>query len=195
MANLITLATYKEVVGITSTTTDFPLSTFVDSVSQLVKTYCNNSFVDYFSTNKVETFSINYPQHFVQLTESPVNTVVSVQERDSITSSYTTLVNNSEYYLDTDTDSIYRSDGGIGYKSFPIGPGAVIVTYKAGYSSVPDDLKLAVIDLITYYFKEERKVRQTIAGASRQNVGSSSQRDNVAFPDHIKRVLDLYKNY
>lgn len=195
MADLITLEDYKEAEGISTPKDDLKLNALIPSVSQLVKTYCNNSFVDYFSTNKVETFSINYPQHFVQLTESPVNTIVSVQERDSITSSYTTLVNNSGYYLDTDTDSVYRSDGANSYKSFPIGPGAVIVTYKAGYSSVPDDLKLAVIDLITYYFKEERKVRQTIAGASRQNAGSSSQRDNVAFPDHIKRVLDLYKNY
>jgi hypothetical protein len=32
-------------------------------------------------------------------------------------------------------------------------------------------------------------------GASIQNVTSSSQRNNVAYPDHIKRVLDLYKNY
>ena len=67
--------------------------------------------------------------------------------------------------------------------------------YTAGYASTPEDLKLAVIDLVTYYFKEERKNRQTIAGASIQNPGSTTQRDNIAFPDHIKRVLDLYKNY
>ena len=67
--------------------------------------------------------------------------------------------------------------------------------YTAGYSAVPADLKLAVIDLITYYLKDEHKQRRTMAGASIQNDGSSSQKDNVAFPDHIKRVLDLYKNF
>ena len=73
--------------------------------------------------------------------------------------------------------------------------GAVEVVYTAGYSAVPADLKLAVLDLVTYYLKDEHKQRQSIAGASIQNASSSSQRDNVAFPDHIKRVLDLYKTY
>jgi hypothetical protein len=89
----------------------------------------------------------------------------------------------------------------MGYKSFPLGPGSVEVIYKAGYTDasgnaeVPEDLRLAVIDLITYYYKDQSKTRQTIAGASIQNNVTSSQRNNVAFPDHIKRVLDLYKNY
>jgi len=56
-------------------------------------------------------------------------------------------------------------------------------------------LRLAVTDLITYYLKDEHKERRTIAGASIQNQASTSQRNNVAFPDHIKRVLDLYKNF
>jgi len=43
--------------------------------------------------------------------------------------------------------------------------------------------------------KDEHKARQTLQGASIQNNSSSSQRNNVAFPDHIKRVLDLYKNF
>ena len=59
----------------------------------------------------------------------------------------------------------------------------------------PADLKLAVIDLVTYYHKDEYKERKVMAGASIQNAGSTSQANNVAFPDHIKRVLDLYKNF
>ena len=198
MANLIDRQTYKDMQGITSTTNDFILSTFIDSVSQLVKTYCNNTFVDHFSVanKKIETFSIDYNTHFVQLTESPVNTIIAVKERTTISSAYTDIISTtSKWYLDSSTDSIYRSNGANGYQSFPTGPGAVVIEYTAGYSNVPEDLKLAVIDLVTYYFKDQTKSRQTIAGASLQVNPTSTMRGNIGFPDHIKRVLDLYKNY
>ena len=161
---------------------------------QLVKTYCGNSIVDHYSTNKVETFSINWSTNLVQLTESPIVSIVSVEERDDYSSSYTT-VPATEYFADTALDAIYRVSTNGGAKNWPGGPASVKVTYKAGYSECPADLQLAVIDLITYYMKDEHKARQTIAGASIQNNASSSQRNNVAFPDHIKRVLDLYKNF
>ena len=193
MADLVTLAEYKEAEGISSPKEDLRLATIVPSVSQLVKTYCANSIIDHYSTNKVETFSIDWDTYLVQLTESPVNTIVSVHKRDSVTESYST-VPTTDYYLDTATDSVLYVTGST-YKNWPRGAGAVKVTYTAGYASTPKDLKLAVFDLITYYLKDEHKERRTLGGASIQNQGSTSLRDSVAFPDHIKRVLDLYKNF
>jgi len=189
MANLITLSTYKDLKGIASTTHDFVLSTLIESVSQLVKTYCGNSITDFYTTSKVEQFTINWSTNILQLTEAPLNAVVSVHERASFSSDYT-LLNTSEYYADYSTDSIYRAQ-----QAWPTGLGSVKITYTAGYSDCPADLKLAVVDLVTYYYKDEHKARQTMAGASLQNQSSSSMRNNIAFPDHIKRVLDLYKTF
>ena len=195
MADLTTLNDYKAAEGISSPEDDARLKFLIPSVSELVKTYCGNSFVDYYSTNKVEAINIDWDTHIIQLTESPVNTIVSVEERDSYGSSYITLTTGAyEYYLDSATDSVIRTTNG-SYKNWRRGPGAVRVTYTAGYSVLPSDLRLAVFDLVTYYLKDEHKERRTIAGASIQNQASSSQRNNVAFPDHIKRVLDLYKNF
>jgi len=196
MANLITLQDYKTAEGITQPKDDSRLNVLIPSVSALVKTYCGNSFVDFYSTNKTETFTIDWATHIVQLTESPVNSIVSVKERTSYSDSYNTLTTGAyEYALDTATDSILRTLSSGRYKNWPQGVDAVEVVYKAGYSAVPSDLKLAVLDLVTYYLKDEHKQRQTIAGASLQNQGSTSQNNNVSFPDHIKRVLDLYKNF
>ena len=195
MADLITLQEYKTAEGISQPKEDARLNVLIPSVSQLVKTYCGNSFVDFFSTNKTETFSIEWSTHLVQLTESPVNAIVSVQEATSYGGALTTLtVGAQEYALNKATDCIYRTTSG-GYKPWPIGIETVKIVYTAGYSAVPADLKLAVLDLVTYYLKDEHKARQSIAGASIQNQSSSTQRDNVSFPDHIKRVLDLYKNF
>lgn len=196
MANLITLTEYKEAEGISSPKEDERLSVLLPSVSQLVKTYCGNSFVDFFSTNKTETFNINWDTNIVQLTESPVNTIVSVEERTSYSASYTALTTGAyEYFLDEATDSVLRTNSSGRSKNWPKGFGSVKVVYTAGYASLPSDLKLAVFDLITYYLKDEHKERRTLGAASIQNQSSTSQRNNVAFPDHIKRVLDLYKNF
>ena len=196
MADLVTLAQYKEAEGISSSKDDLRFNSIIPSVSELVKTYCGNSFVDFYSSNKTETFTIDWDTYVVQLTESPVNSIVSVQERETYGGSYATLTtSDSEYYLESSTDSILRTNDSGRYQNWPKGVGAVKVVYTGGYSEVPADLKLAVFDLVTYYYKDEHKQRQSIAGASLQNQGSSSQRMNVGFPDHIKRVLDLYKTY
>ena len=195
MADLITLQEYKTAQAITQPKDDARLNVLIPSVSQLIKTYCGNSFVDYYSSNKTETFTIDWGTHVVELTESPVNAIVSVQEAQSYGGAYTTLTTAAqEYALSTETDCVYRTTTS-GYRNWPVGIETVKVVYTAGYSAIPGDLKLAVLDLVTYYLKDEHKLRQSIAGASLQNQGRSTQRDNVSFPDHIKRVLDLYKNF
>ena len=197
MADLITKDAFKSLKNLSqSVKEDGRIDALIDSVSLLVKTYCGNSIVDYYSSNKTETFNINWNTHIVQLTESPVNTIVTVQEREGYSSSYTTLTTgDNEYYLDVDTDSIIRTTGGWEYANWPRGPGAVKIVYTAGWETTPKDLQLAVADLITYYLKDEYKERRSMQGASISNRGTSSMRDNVDFPDHIKRVLDLYKNF
>ena len=196
MANLITLADYKDAEGIQSPKDDLRINSLIPSISQLVKTYCGNSIVDFYNSNKVEDFDIYWETFAVQLTESPIVDVVSVQERGSYDEAYTTLTTGAhEYYLDTRTDSIIRTNNSGGRINWKHGVGAVRITYKAGYASTPEDLKLAVADLITYYLKDEHKERRTLGGATIQNQSSTTQRNNVTFPDHIKRVLDLYKNF
>ena len=194
MANLIDIDTYKTSERIESTKDDNRINKLITSVSQLVKTYCGTTIVDHHSSDKVEEFSVSWGTNLVQLTESPFVSITSVQERASFADSYTTIP-GTEYYVDSSTDTVYRVTTSGSAKNWPTGPASVKITYKAGYATCPTDLELAVVDLVTYYLKDEHKARQTMAGASIQNQSSSSQRDNVAFPDHIKRVLDLYKNF
>ena len=196
MADLVTLQDYKDAEGIQNPKEDARIQALVSPVSELVKTYCGTSFVDFFSNNKVEDFDIYWDTPAVQLTECPVVSIVSVQERDGYDQSYSTLTTGAyEYYLDTRTDSVVRTNESGKRLNWKHGVAAVKVTYRAGYSATPADLRLAIFDLITYYLRDEHKERRTLGGASIQNQSSTSQRNNVAFPDHIKRVLDLYKIY
>ena len=194
MADLITVQEYKDAEGIRGDNNDDRLAIFVPQVSDLAKKYCGTSFIDFYSSAKTETFNIidNYTS-VVVISETPVNSVTSVKERDNPTTAYLTLTNNTDYYIDTNSDSIFRLDSDGNRKAYKKGFGAIEVVYTAGYSATPSDLKLALFDLVTYYLKDEHKQRLTLGGATIQNQGSASLRTSTDFPDHIKRVLDLYR--
>ena len=194
MANLITTANYKSYMKVEHNKDDAKLDILVESISQLVKTYCGNSIVDYYSSTKPEYFDIDdkYPSELF-VTESPLTSVTSVAERATIADSYTTLTANTDYYVDTEHDRIFRIDGEKSIEYYKKGFASVKVVYNAGFSAVPTDLKLAVFDLVTYYLKEEHKTSRSIAGTTLRNEGSTSIKNDIGFPDHIKRVLDLYK--
>jgi hypothetical protein len=202
MADLVTLQQYKDFAGLQGVQNDARINTIIDQVSQLVKSYCSTTIIDYAATNKTEFFTVKDDLvDTIILEESPIIAVVSVEERTGQADPYVTLItensNNSgkyEYVVNDDSDSITRTSGS-GNKSWPKGPKSVKVVYKAGYVSTPDDLKLAVFDLIKYYLKDERKERMSIAGATVENAVSSSLKGNIGFPDHIKRILDMYKIY
>ena len=202
MANLVTLQQYKDFAGLQGVKTDARINVIIPQITKVVKNYCGTSIVDYYSSAKTEYFDIlDDRTNRIMLDESPVNTVTSVSERESQADSYITLITGNsdssgkyEYVVDTYTDSIIRtSDSATKY--FARGWKAVKVIYTAGYSATPEDLKLAVYDLIKYYLKDERKARMQIAGAMVENQVSSSIRGNTGFPDHIKRILDFYKVY
>ena len=202
MADLVTLQQYKDFNGLESVKNDARINHIIDQVSQLVKSYCSSTIIDYAATNKTEFFTVKDDLvDTIILEESPIIDVVSVEERTGQADAYVTLItensNNSgkyEYVVNDDSDSITRTSDS-GTKSWPKGPKSVKVVYKAGYVSTPDDLKLAVFDLIKYYLKDERKERMSIAGATVENAVSSSLTGNIGFPDHIKRILDMYKIY
>ena len=192
--DLVTINDYKKYKKIEHNKDDNQLGALVPAISQLVKTYTGNAVIDYAVANKIETFDIyDSLTSELFLTESPLTNVGLIQERDSLADSYTTLTENTDYYVDKEHDPIYRVDGASSIKYFPKGFASVKITYRAGYENCPEDLKLAVYDLITYYLKEEYKGRRAMAGATLQNEPSSSIRNVIGFPDHIKRVLDMYK--
>ncbi len=195
MADLITVYEYKDAEGMRGEKDDDRLGVIVPQVSDLVKKYCGTTFIDYFSTDKVETFSVRdlYTQVII-LSESPVTAIDKVEERTAYSEPYSELTTgNYEYYFDSDADAVIRTTKNGERASWAKGEGAVKITYNAGYSATPKDLQLAVFDLITYYLKDEHKARMSLGGASVQNQSTAGLRNSTDFPDHIKRVLDLHR--
>lgn len=186
MTALITLEDYKQYKKLTKTDSDGELAVIITSVSSIVKAYCGHSFIDYYSVPKTETFNTNQNQHAILLNEWPVKTVSSIETREAYNDEYK-LLDPVEYYVDNSIDTIFMHSG-----YWPSGFGAVKVTYTAGYASTPEDVKIAAMDLVHHYFKEEYKERKTLGTAS-IDTGLSKQ-STSKWPAHVARVLDMYRN-
>lgn len=190
MADLLTLSQYKVYEGITQNTEDTKLEALIDVVSQTIRTYCGRSFTSYHSTGFTEYFSFFSSIRAVFPTEYPLVQVVSIRERLSPLSDYTDLVEDEDFVVDPTSDGIYRVN-----KDFPLGVKALEVTYKGGYESVPEDLKLAVVHMINYYKNREWIQDKTAPGGFSLKGAAFEEvhKTDSDFPDHIRRVLNFYK--
>ena len=113
MADLITVAQYKDAEGLRGEKDDDRLAIIVPQVSDLVKKYCGISFIDFYSSQiKLKLFqSTTTILPPLIMSESPLVTVDSVQERASYSGSYETLTTTDyEYYVDTESDAIIRTN-------------------------------------------------------------------------------------
>lgn len=182
MANLITRAEYKAYANISSTNQDAEIDSLIPKVSQLVKTYCRRSFIDYVDEARNETFEGGYGT--LLLKETPVTQIISVQKSTDYGQTYTKLtkftdwVQSGDYVVCIDPRGFEPLVNG--YK----------VSYFAGYETVPEDLKLAVLDLVTYYRKNDSAIHSTKAPGT--NAVQIEYISTTSLPAHIKRVLDMY---
>jgi hypothetical protein len=182
--SLITLNEYKNYVGITSPNQDASINSIIPKVSELVKSICRRTFKDYLDDVKVEYFEGG---EVFNLAEAPVVQIASVEQSTDYGNTWTGLTEYTDWVLKKSTEQIvpvnaarYFEDLINGYK----------VTYNAGYETLPEDLKLAVLDLVTYYLKNDAAVHSSKAPGT--NAVQIEYISTTNLPAHIKRVLDLY---
>lgn len=180
--NLVTRAEYKEYAEINSTNSDDIIDILVPRVSMLVKNYCRRTFVDYVDTDKVEIFNGAVAYYIPE--ELPLIGTPTLDYSVDYGQTYTPLVPYTDWAIDgTFIVPLLTTE-------FPKAIQGYKLTYRAGFDDVPDDLTLAVMDLITYYRKNDGAVN------SLKHVNTNSMQieylSDTALPSHIKRVLDMY---
>lgn len=188
--SLVTLAEYKAYANITSTNQDVEINAIIPKISELVKSLCKRTFVDYVDDAKVDIRSGGYPK--LLLSEYPLLAVSSIEYSNDFGNTYTALTEFTDYAIDLEDGSIsttaYDRTGYTvpwaklinGYK----------ITYTAGYETVPSDLKLACLDLITYYLRNDGAVHSSRSAGSNQIQIEYITKSTL--PAHISRILDLY---
>lgn len=183
--DLISIDEYKAYAKIKSNEQDDKLNLLIPMVSELVKNYCNRRFVDWAEKEKTEYYSDG--GLVVYTAEQPIITVTSIQSKALPTeTAYTELVEGVDYVIDYAKDNIFCLWGGNGFYS---GPNALKIKYTGGYTLVPEDLKLGVMDLVSFYVKNESVQRKTL----NSNQIAVEFKVTSDMPSHIKRVFDLYR--
>lgn len=182
-ANLITLQEYKAYEGINSPGQDTEISTIIPKVSEFVKSICRRTFVDWVDEQKVEVLNGG---SVLLLSEAPVIQIYGLEYSSNYGQTYTSLTEFTDWVYDVEGQQIIP----VGVANFEYKVNGYRVTYTAGYEAIPEDLKLAVLDLVTYYMKNQGAVHSVTAVTTGNAQVQYLTQTNL--PTHIKRVLDLY---
>jgi hypothetical protein len=195
MTDLITLECYKDYKRINSTSKDNLIQSLITQTSALVETYCNRKFLDYASSPNYITEWFDAKTNIVTLKHFPVISVVSVRTSQDGGLNTTSLTENDAgyggYYVDLENGQVrtqrdtlpFLYDYDTSYKSLE-------VDYHYGYSETPEDLQLAINDLVHYYIEDESAPTKSLLGATIDNPLPYLAN---SFPPHIRRILDLYR--
>jgi hypothetical protein len=181
--SLFTRQEYKSYKGINSANSDGEIDSLIPKVSQFAKTYCKRTFIDYYNDPIIEYSTGGFDR--ILLHEIPVANVTSVQQSKDYGQTWTSLVKFTDWVQDGD-DIISLHSSGIfeklirGYK----------IAYFGGYETVPEDLKVACMDLLTYYKDNDAAIKSTKAAGTNNTQIEYVQTSNL--PAHIRRVFDLY---
>lgn len=182
--DLVTLAEYKAYAGITSDKQDTAIRSIIPKASALIKSTCRRTFVDYVNDARTDIFASGAPRLYLK--EFPVLLVTSVEYSEDYGQTYTSLTEYTDYVINLE-------EGFVDFLAWETTPqllNAYKIVYTAGFEEVPEDLKVACLDLVTYYLKNDMAVKsQRDAGSNTVQIEYITKN---TLPSHIQRVLDIY---
>lgn len=177
MADLTTLANVKQYLGIANAGDDALLTSLVSRISANVQNWLNRNILSAAYTETLDGnggFALvfkNYP--VTAVTSLTIDTLVIPLAANSTQSGF--MWNADKIVLN-------------GYR-FTRAMQNVVVSYAAGYATVPADLEEAVIELIGFAYKS----RDRIGLASKGLAGEQTNFITKDMPETVRTVLNQYK--
>lgn len=180
----ITLEEYKNYAEITSTNEDRKLINLIENSTDFIKVYCGLDF-----TQNTYTEELDLEGRYVFLSQLPVVSVTSVKYYDD-TGTLSDAVDAAEY-------RIFKEEGmlSVSYDLYALiyyskyTEKQVQVVYQAGYSTIPNSIKQATMDLVKYYQKSEYL---PVMSANVRTIDYDVMH-SVSLPPHIRRMLSIYR--
>lgn len=207
MAALVSVSEVKNYLSISSNTeatNDANIAVLANYASKAIETYCSRTFA---ASNLTEIHDGGRSSIF--LDNPPINYITAFSEYDG--TQYVPLVGSTAseelantnananavpaYVWNSDTGEVSRSSEGssdlevTGQQVFRNYKRGIKVTYNGGYTSIPDDIKLAALDYIKIIYKQDQASSSfSLSGETKEHRPLSAN-----FPPHIRRILELYR--
>lgn len=159
MSMLVTLAAMKTHLGISGTTYDTFLETQITTVSDAIESYCRRKFEQ--TTYEQTFYGTDYPpSRDLHLFMYPLISVASIEEDGE-------EVDSADYRINKPAGYVIKSSGYFNY-----GADETVITYSAGYATIPTPLQDIVFSLVGERYNKK------VAGID-LNFGSDVQRVSI----------------
>lgn len=169
--SIILLEDVKSYLNIndTDTDSDIIINNLIPSAVKFIENYCQRNFV---ITETADRFDGTFCDYHV-FHKYPVNKILSIDMNKE---------NTLNYILEEDI--VYLED----YNKFK---GKCVIKYEVGYSDInmPEDLKLACVELVAFWYKKKDVVDVASKGLGNQNTTFI----NKDMPEFIKVKLLNYE--
>lgn len=209
--DLITFAQAKAYLNIgvqsADTAQDVWLQEVLTDISAEVELYCNRKFAVQSVSNEIydgdswrvskdrRRLRTNYfpiTQLSTEATPSDAQKLASVQYRNDPDSAWTDIETDVDHILiNARWDYIELYD-----EAFPRGVQNILLSYKTGYSTVPQDLKMVCLEMTAMKWKESNRSNIGLLGESSKTttgMSTTTTRQLLDLNDKWKRVLNRYR--
>lgn len=212
MVSLVTVSeirNYLQIVSDDKATSNANLQFLANYASSVIQSYCGRELtaayvVEYKDGGKAQLFVDRIPINSINsVMEYSGSQYVELRSIATVDGELPNLVANanavSDFTWDKDTGKISKdvalNSGNphlslLGVPTFANYAKGVRIEYNGGYTTIPDDLKLATLDYVKMLYKKEQAGQVfALQGESKQSFPLSQNN----FPPHIRRILDLYR--
>lgn len=203
---IVTLAEAKAQMKLVDTNTneDATFEAYINEISSAVELYCKRKFVSQSITSELHDGNggrFLYPRYFPiqQLsTESAPTTsqkLASLQYRNSPDDSWIDIEDDIDHiFIETGDDSC-RPFIELYDTYFPVGRRNITLSYKAGYTTVPSDVKMAVLEMIQMRWNEAKRGNDWLGqgNINASQSGNSYSTSLINLDKRWKTVLDRYR--
>lgn len=176
---ILTLLEYKTAIQSTSPTDDDKLNFIIDFVNKFIPRYCNTSFKP---VTVIDELCTRFGDAIL-LDNAPAISVESVSAR-AVDGTLTTIspssyrLNKAGGYINIILSEPLLSDREFG----------VSVDYTYGFSTPPEDITMAAIELVNTY-----KSKNFYSSKSSGSGDTLTMMKQTIIPMHIKSILDFYR--